>query len=103
MVPTNKLRAIIVEDEAPARELVKAYLKDHDDIEIIAECADGFCGAKAINENKPDLVFLDIQMPKISGFEMLELLDEPPPIIFTTAFDEFAIIVFKYNAMDYLL
>ena len=103
MVPTHKLRAIIVEDEAPARDLVKAYLKDHDDIEVIAECADGFCGAKAINENKPDLVFLDIQMPKLTGFEVIELLDEIPQIIFTTAYDQYAVQAFARGAVDYLL
>lgn len=103
MVPTHKIRAIIVEDEAPARDLVKAYLKDHDEIEIIAECADGFCGAKAINENKPDLVFLDIQMPKLTGFEVIELLDEIPQIIFTTAYDQYAIKAFELSAVDYLM
>ncbi len=80
----NKLRTIIVEDEEPARELVKAYLKDNENIELIAECDNGFCGVKAINENKPDLVLLDIQMPKLTGFELIELLDEIPEIIFTT-------------------
>jgi len=103
METMNKLRTIIVEDEMPARELVKAYLKNHDDIELIAECADGFCGAKAINENKPDLVFLDIQMPKLTGFELIELLDELPQIIFTTAYDQYAIKAFELSAVDYLM
>lgn len=99
----NKLRAIIVEDEMPARELVKAYLKNHDNIDVIAECADGFCGVKAINDNKPDLVFLDIQMPKLTGFEVIELLDDLPQIIFTTAYDQYAIKAFELSAVDYLM
>ena len=103
MVTTNKLRAIIVEDEAPARELVKAFLKSHDNIELLTECSDGFSGVKAINENKPDIVFLDIQMPKLTGFEVLELLDDMPEIIFTTAFDQYAIKAFELSAVDYLM
>ena len=98
-----KLRAIIIEDEQPARELLKAYLREYDNIELVAECEDGFTGVKAITEYRPDLIFLDIQMPKLSGFEMLELLDEVPEIIFTTAFDEFALKAFEMNAVDYLM
>ena len=103
METMNKLRAIIVEDEMPARDLVKAYLKNHENIELIAECADGFCGVKAINDNKPDLVFLDIQMPKLTGFEVIELLDELPQIIFTTAYDQYALKAFELSAVDYLM
>jgi two-component system, LytTR family, response regulator len=99
----KKLRTIIVEDEAPARELLKHYLTDYNEIEVIAECPDGFTGLKSISEMKPDLIFLDIQMPKLTGFEMLEVLEERPEIIFTTAFDEFAIKAFELNAVDYLL
>lgn len=99
----KKLKAIIIEDEMPARELLKHYLKDNDNIEIIAECIDGFSGLKTISEMKPDLVFLDIQMPKLTGFEMLEILEERPEIIFTTAYDQFAIKAFELNAVDYLL
>ena len=99
----KKLRTIIIEDEAPARELLKHYLKDYNEIEIIAECPDGFTGLKSISEMKPDLVFLDIQMPKLTGFEMLEVLEEKPEIIFTTAYDQFAIKAFELNAVDYLL
>jgi two-component system LytT family response regulator len=99
----KKLRTIIIEDEAPARELLKHYLQDFDEIEVIAECSDGFTGLKSISEMKPDLVFLDIQMPKLTGFEMLEVLEERPEIIFTTAYDQFAIKAFELNAVDYLL
>ena len=98
-----KLRAIIIEDEEPARDLLKAYFKNRDDIDLVAECENGFEGIKAISENRPDLIFLDIQMPKLNGFEMLELLDEYPEIIFTTAYDQFAIRAFELNAVDYLM
>lgn len=99
----SKLRAIIVEDESPARELIKAFLKTHENIELVMECDNGFDGVKAINDNKPDMVFLDIQMPKLTGFEMIELLDEPPEIVFTTAYDQFAIKAFELSAVDYLM
>jgi two-component system LytT family response regulator len=98
-----KLNAIIIEDEEPARNLLKAYLGKRDDINLLAECENGFEGIKAISEYRPDLVFLDIQMPKLNGFEMLELLDEYPEIIFTTAYDQFAIKAFELNAVDYLM
>jgi len=103
MKTSKRITALIIEDEEPARDLLKAYLADFDNIELVGECENGFTGIKAINENKIDLIFLDIQMPKLSGFEMLELLDEAPEIIFTTAFDEFAIKAFDMNAVDYLL
>jgi len=99
----SNLRAIIIEDESPARELIKAFLKSHENIDLIMECDNGFDGVKAINENKPDLVFLDIQMPKLTGFEMIELLDETPEIVFTTAYDQFAIKAFELSAVDYLM
>ena len=99
----NKLRTIIVEDEAPARDLVKAYIKTNDNIDLIAECQDGFSGVKTINELKPDLIFLDIQMPKLTGFELIELLETVPEIIFTTAYDQFAIKAFELSAVDYLM
>ncbi|RLD66098.1 MAG: DNA-binding response regulator [Bacteroidetes bacterium] len=97
------LKTIIIDDEQPAIDLLKHYLKQFEQIEIIKECQDGFCGLKAINELKPDLIFLDIQMPKLTGFELLELLDDQPMIIFTTAYDEYAIKAFEINAIDYLL
>jgi two-component system, LytTR family, response regulator len=96
-------KTIIIEDEQPATELIQAYLSDHPFIEVIKTCSDGFSGLKAIQEHQPDLIFLDVQMPKLTGFEMLELLEQPPVIIFTTAFDEFAIKAFEMNAVDYLL
>jgi two-component system LytT family response regulator len=99
----KKIRTVIVEDEAPARDILKHYLKDYPDIEIIAECADGFSGLKTITELKPALVFLDIQMPRLTGFEMIEVMTEKPVVIFTTAYDQFAIKAFELNAIDYLL
>ena len=80
-------KIIIIDDEPLARSIVKSYLSQHSDIEIVAECNNGFEGVKAIDEFQPDLIFLDIQMPKINGFEMLELIDANPSVIFTTAFD----------------
>ncbi len=97
------MKVIIIDDEPLGRSIVNEYLQAYDDIEISAECNDGFEGMKAIQQHEPDLVFLDIQMPKINGFEMLELIENPPAIIFTTAFDEFAIKAFETNAVDYLL
>ena len=102
-VMREKINTLIVEDEELARDLLKSYLKDHPDINLIGECENGFEGIQKINELKPDLVFLDIQMPKITGFEMLQLLDHKPEIIFTTAYDQYAIKAFEYNVADYLL
>ncbi len=99
----KKLKVVIIEDEAPARDLLKAYLSNETDIEIVEECENGFDGIKAISKHKPDLIFLDVQMPKLTGFEMLELLDDYPQIIFTTAYDQYAIKAFELNATDYLM
>lgn len=99
----NKLRTVIIEDEEPARNLVKDYIKTNGNIELVGECQNGFAGVKTINETKPDLIFLDIQMPKLTGFEMIELLDEVPEIIFTTAYDQYAIKAFELSAVDYLM
>ncbi len=99
----EKIKIIIIEDEAPARDLLKAYLAQEADIEIVEECENGFDGIKAIAMHHPDLIFLDVQMPKLTGFEMLELLDEYPQIIFTTAYDQYAIKAFELNATDYLM
>jgi two-component system LytT family response regulator len=95
-------KVIIIDDEPLARSIVKEFLQRHP-LTLVAECSDGFEGVKAIQQHKPDLIFLDIQMPKINGFEMLELLDQPPAVIFTTAFDEYAIKAFETHAVDYLL
>ncbi|WP_448104537.1 LytR/AlgR family response regulator transcription factor [Pedobacter panaciterrae] len=97
------IRTILIDDEPLARDIVKHYLGDFPNIEVVAECNDGFEGIKAITQHQPDFIFLDIQMPKINGFEMLELVEKPPAVIFTTAFDEYAIKAFEVNAVDYLL
>ena len=97
------MKAIIIDDEPLARMMVKEYLQDYADITVVQECNDGFEGLKAIQQHQPDLIFLDIQMPKINGFEMLELIDNPPQVIFTTAFEEYAIKAFDAHAADYLL
>jgi two-component system, LytTR family, response regulator len=96
-------RAILIDDEPLAREVVKEYLENYPEIQVVAECGDGFEGVKAIAQHQPDLIFLDIQMPKITGFEMLELIDQRPGVIFTSAFDEYAIKAFEAHAIDYLL
>ncbi|MBI5541901.1 MAG: LytTR family transcriptional regulator DNA-binding domain-containing protein [Bacteroidia bacterium] len=98
-----EIRAIIIEDEKPATELLLHYLKTFSNIIICGTFSDGFSGLKAINELKPQLVFLDIQMPKLTGIEILELLDHKPAIIFTTAYDQYAVKAFEANAIDYLL
>jgi len=103
IISMKKIQTVIIDDETPAREILKHYLKDYTDLEIIAECADGFSGLKTISTMKPELVFLDIQMPRLTGFEMIEVMTEKPVIIFTTAYDQFAIKAFEMNAIDYLL
>ncbi|PID57446.1 MAG: DNA-binding response regulator [Ignavibacteriae bacterium] len=99
----KKIKSIIIDDEKLARDIIKKYLEQNESIEICAECSNGFEAIKSINKIQPDLIFLDIQMPKLTGFEMLELLDNKPEIIFTTAYDQFAIKAFEVNAIDYLL
>ena len=98
------IRTLLVDDEQHARTALRALLKPHNDIEIIGECANGKEAVKAVNESAPDLVFLDIHMPKLDGFEVLELLgDKAPLVIFVTAHDDYAIQAFENNALDYLL
>jgi len=97
------LKTILIDDEPLARAMLEELLSTEKDIQIVAQCADGFEGLKAIQEHQPDFIFLDIQMPKITGFEMLELLEKPPAVVFTTAYDEYAIKAFEVNALDYLL
>jgi two-component system LytT family response regulator len=99
----KKYTALIVEDEMPAQQLIMNFLADDPEIELIKACDDGFEGLKAINEHKPDILFLDIQVPKLTGFEILELIECNPVIIFSTAYDEYAIKAFSSNAADYLL
>ena len=96
-------KVVVIDDEPLARSVVLEYLQKHPDLELMQECGDGFEGVKAIQQHQPDLVFLDIQMPKITGFEMLELIEQPPAVIFTTAYDEYAIRAFESHAIDYLL
>ncbi len=97
------LNILIIDDEAPARKLLSSILSEISDINIIGEASNGFEALIFIQEKKPDLIFLDIQMPKINGFELLEVLEDPPQVIFTTAYSEFAIKAFEANAVDYLL
>lgn len=96
-------KIVIIDDEPLARSIVVEYLQGVEGVEVVAQCDNGYEGVKAILQHKPDLLFLDIQMPKINGFEMLELLDTVPAVIFATAFDEYAIKAFEANAIDYLL
>lgn len=97
------IKAMIVDDEPLGREIIREYLVEHPQIQIVAECSDAHAALKAIEKNAPDLLFLDIQMPEISGFELLEMLDDPPKVIFSTAYDQYAIKAFEINAIDYLL
>jgi len=97
------IKAIVIDDEKLARDVIKAYLKADNEVEVVAECSNGFEGIKAIQEHEPALIFLDIQMPKLTGFEMLELLTETPVVVFSTAYDQYAIKAFEQNAADYLL
>jgi two-component system, LytTR family, response regulator len=103
MAERTALRALIVDDEAPARALLREYLGAHADVEVVGECSNGFEAVKAAAELAPDLVFLDVQMPKLDGFEVLELLEPRPAVVFCTAYDEFALRAFEVNAVDYLL
>ncbi|HZI51065.1 MAG TPA: response regulator [Terriglobia bacterium] len=99
----NALRIVIADDEDLARSVVREYLKDSIDIEIVAECRNGFEAVKAVSELKPDLLLLDIQMPRLDGFEVLELIERETNVIFTTAYDQYAIKAFDVHAIDYLL
>jgi two-component system LytT family response regulator len=97
------LRAVIVDDEELARAYLREMLQAHPEIELVAECANGFEAVKAINDLSPDLLFLDVQMPKLDGFEVLELIDADPAVIFVTAYDQYAMRAFDAQAIDYLL
>lgn len=98
-----KYRAVIVDDEELARQVLRELLRAHPEIEVVAECANGFEAVKALTELKPDLLFLDVQMPKLDGFEVLELAGPVPAVIFVTAYDQFALRAFEAHAVDYLL
>ena len=95
--------ALIIDDEPPARAVVRSFLANYLQISVVGECSNGFEALKSIQELKPDLIFLDIQMPKVSGLELLEVLDEIPAVIFSTAYDQYAIKAFEMSAVDYLL
>ena len=101
--PGRKIRTMIVDDEDLARQVLREYLSKHPEIEIVAECANGFEAVKCAAEHEPDLLFLDIQMPKLDGFEVLELIGAHRAVIFVTAYDTFAIRAFEVHAVDYLL
>ena len=97
------LRVVIVDDEALARGLLRELLAAHPDVEIVAECSNGFEAVQAVTERQPDLLLLDVQMPKLDGFDVLELIGADIPVIFVTAYDSFAIRAFDVHAVDYLL
>src|SRR5262245_17073630 len=101
--PIMKLRVAIVDDEELARRLVREYLSECADIEIVAECANGFEAVRAVADLKPDLLFLDIQMPRLDGFEVLELVGREVGVIFITAYDKYALRAFEVHAVDYVL
>ena len=103
MSERRKIRTIVIDDEELARQVLRDLIATRREIEIVAECANGFEAVKAITELKPDLLFLDIQMPKLDGFEVLELTGSDMAIVFTTAYDEYALKAFEVHAVDYLL
>jgi len=100
---SRSLRVVIVDDEEPARMALKQDLAAEEGIEIVAECANGFEAVKAVSELGPDLLFLDVQMPKLDGFDVLDLVGRDVPVVFVTAYDEFALRAFEVHAVDYLL
>ena len=103
MTGKQTIRALIVDDEALARRFLKELLSKHPEVEVLAECTNGFEAVKAVRELGPDLLFLDIQMPKLNGFEVLELLEDRPAVIFVTAYEQYALKAFEVHAVDYLL
>lgn len=100
---SERLRIVIVDDEPLARLVVREYAGRHGDVEVVAECGNGFEAVRAVGELAPDLLFLDVQMPKLDGFEVLELLGRAVPVVFTTAYDQYALRAFDVHAVDYLL
>jgi len=103
MADPQRIRTVIVDDEAPARALLREYLGAEPGVEIVAECANGFEALKRIGETAPDLVLLDVQMPKLDGFEVLDLLEQVPAVVFVTAYDEYALKAFDVHAVDYVM
>jgi two-component system, LytTR family, response regulator len=97
------LRVAIVDDELPARQILREYLEGESDVELVAECANGFDAVKAVAEQRPDLLLLDVQMPKLDGFEVMDLVGHETLVVFTTAYDEHALRAFEVHAVDYLL
>jgi two-component system LytT family response regulator len=103
MSEEQSLRVVIVDDEPLARAVIREFLRNHPGVEVVAECGNGFDAVKAVSELSPDLMFLDVQMPKLDGFEVLELIGRDIPVVFTTAFDQYALRAFDVHAVDYLL
>ena len=102
----QRIRTLLADDEAAARQLLREYLEDHPSVEVVGECRNGFEAIQAVSELAPDLLFLDVRMPKLDGFEVLELLGDEPPrpaVIFVTAYDQYALKAFEVHALDYLL
>ncbi|HVR40896.1 MAG TPA: response regulator [Thermoanaerobaculia bacterium] len=97
------ITVVIVDDEEPARAILREFLADYSQFVVVAECANGYEAVKAVSQHRPQLIFLDIQMPKLDGFEVLDLLEPKPNVIFVTAYDEYAIRAFEVHAIDYLL
>src|SRR5437764_7684053 len=98
-----RIRAVVVDDEELSRRILREYAHSEADVEIVAECSNGFDAVKAVAEHKPDLLFLDVQMPKLDGFEVLELIGNERAVIFVTAYDQHALRAFEVHAVDYLL
>src|SRR5438128_11566381 len=103
MTSDDLLRIVIVDDEPLARTVVREYAAAEAGVDIVAECANGFEAVKAVTELKPDLVLLDVQMPKLDGFEVLEPIGGDVPVVFITAYDQYALRAFEVHAIDYLL
>jgi two-component system LytT family response regulator len=103
MSSTAQIRVLLVDDEDLARHVLRELLNAHPEVEIAGECANGFDAVKAVAEQKPDLIFLDVQMPKLTGFDVLELIGTDTPVIFVTAYDQHAMRAFEVHAVDYLL
>lgn len=99
----SRIKAVLVDDEPLARQIIREYLEKHPDVDIVADCQDAFQALKAIESENPDLIFLDIQMPEVNGFELLGMLENIPYVIFSTAYDQYALQAFEVNAVDYLL